>query len=112
MAITIEVSDTVGFTVKGSINNAKGIPQPFSFGLTADRLDSEQIQSKLENDAESTLTDFLASVVKDWSGVKDSAGKSVDYSEDELRKLCRISGVATIAFRAYLREVGAKEKNS
>lgn len=112
MAITIEVSDTVGFTVKGSINSAKGVPQPFSFGLTADRLDSEQIQSKLHSEAESTLTDFLVGVVQDWSGVKDAAGKPVDYSEEALRKLCCIPGVATITFKAYLAEVGAKEKNS
>lgn len=111
MAIKIIVSDTVAFTVKGNINDAKGIAQPFSFKLTCDRLDADQIRGKLQDEAESTLADFLTDVVQDWRDVQDADGKPLDYSEAELRKLCKIPGVATIAFRTYMAEVGAKEKN-
>ena len=54
---------------------------------------------------------ILADVVEDWSGVRDADDKPLPYSEDALRALCRIPGVAAVAFRTYLAEVGAKEKN-
>ena len=50
-------------------------------------------------------------MVEDWSGVKDADDKALPYSEDKLRALCRIPGIASLAFRTYLLEVGAKEKN-
>ena len=111
MAITITVSDTVAFNVKGTINDAAGVPQPFSFKLTCTRLEQEQISNKLKSDTDSSIIDFLADVVEDWSGVRDAEGKTIAYTEDALRKLCKISGVAAVAFQTYLVEVGAKAKN-
>ena len=43
--------------------------------------------------------------------VKDEDGKQIPFSVDALRQLCAIAGVATVAFRTYTTEVGAKEKN-
>lgn len=111
MAIKIVVSDTVGFKVRGSINDANGVPQPFDFKLTCLRLDSEQITAKLKGDQDASLADFLADVVEDWSGVRDETDKPVPYSADAMKQLCKIPGVANVAFRTYLAEVGAKEKN-
>lgn len=111
MAISIVISDTVGFKVKGAINNAAGTPQPFDFNLTAMRLDADEIQDKLKSDGESSITDFLVDVVSGWSGVKDADDKQLPYSEASLRALCKIPGIAGLAFRTYLAEVGAKEKN-
>lgn len=109
MAIKIVVSNAVGFTVKGVINDAAGIPQPFSFKLTCVRMDAEQIQARLRADSEGTLVDFLASVIQDWSGVRDDEDKSLPYSREALNELCTIPGVAAVAFRAYIAEVGAKD---
>lgn len=111
MAIKITLSDTVGFKVKGSINDAAGVPQAFDFGLTCHRLDADQIQTKLKVENEATLTDFLCDVAVGWSGVRDDADKPLDYTPDNLRALCKIPGIAGLAFRTYLAEVGAKEKN-
>lgn len=111
MAISIVISDTVGFKVKGTINNAAGTPQPFDFNLTAHRLDQDEIQSRLKNDSEGSIIDFVSSVVTGWSGVKDADEKPLEFSEDNLRRLCKIPGVGLIAFRTYIAEVGAKEKN-
>ena len=112
MAIRIIVSNLVGFKVKGSINDASGIAQPFDFGLTCVRLSLDEIQSKLREDGESaTVTDFMVSIVRDWSGVKEEDGQTVPYSEGALRALCNISGIAMLVYRAYMNEVGAKEKN-
>lgn len=111
MAISIVVSDTVGIKVKGTLVDSAGITQPFDFRLTCTRLDSDQISAKLKNDPESSITDFLIDVVQDWSGVRDADGKPVPYSESALQQLCKLQGVAMLALRAYLSDVGAKEKN-
>ncbi len=111
MAIKIIVSDTVGFKVKGTINDAAGVAQPFDFNLTCTRLDADQIQAKLKSDSESSITDFMADVVMGWSGVKGEDDKPIPYSEESLRQLFKIAGVAAVSFRTYMTEVGAKEKN-
>lgn len=111
MAIKIVVSDTVGIKVKGAINDANGIPQPFDFRLMCMRLDADQISYKLKSESEASMADFLVDVVEDWSGVRDETDKPVPYSADAMKQLCKIPGVANVAFRTYLAEVGAKEKN-
>ncbi len=111
MALKIVISDTVGIKVKGTINDAAGVPQPFDFGLTCTRLDADQIQAKLKNESDASTADFLGDVITGWSGVRDADDKPLPYSEDALAQLCKIPGVAALAFRTYLAEVGAKEKN-
>jgi hypothetical protein len=111
MGIKIVISNTVRFKVKGTIKDEAGTDQPFDFALTCMRLDSEQIQAKLRGEGDASVTDFLCDVVEDWSGVKDADDKALPYTEDNLRALCRIPGIAALAFRTYLTEVGAKEKN-
>lgn len=111
MAIKIIVSNIVGFKVKGTINDAAGIAQPFDFSLTCKRLNAEQIQAKLKSDTDTSITDFMVDVVSGWSGVKDEDDKQLPYSEEALRQLFEIAGVAGVSFRTYMSEVGAKEKN-
>lgn len=109
MAIKIIVSDTVGFKVKGTINDAAGNPQPFDFKLTCTRLETDALATKIKS--EGSITDFLLDVVTDWYDVKDEDGKQIPFSADALRQLCAIPGVAYVAYRTYTTEVGAKEKN-
>ncbi|MCS4508889.1 hypothetical protein [Xylophilus ampelinus] len=111
MAISIVVSETVSFKVKGTINNATGTPEPFDFRLTCERLDQEQINAKQKEDGEQPLADFLVEVTTDWSGVKTQAKENVPFSEDAYRSLLKIPGLAYLTYRTYLAEVGAKEKN-
>jgi hypothetical protein len=111
MAIRIVVSNTVRFKVKGVINDASGSPQPFDFSLTCRRLPAAELKERLQNAGDTDAADFLAEVIEDWSGVRGEDDQAVPYSVPALLALCQIPGLATVAFRAYLGEVGAKEKN-
>lgn len=111
MAIKITISNTVRFKVRGTIKDAAGVDQPFDFQLQCMRLDADQIKAKLTGESDASVLDFLADVVEDWVGVRDDDDKALPYSEEALRRLCLIPGVAAVAFRTYLAEVGAKEKN-
>jgi hypothetical protein len=111
MAIKITISDKVGIKVKGSIQNEAGAAQPFDFNLICQRLDADQIALRLKDDSERSLIDFMLDVVEDWSGVRSDDDKPLPFSADNYRALCKIPGVALIAFRTYLADVGAKEKN-
>lgn len=108
--ICIELEDRVKFKVRGSFNSADGTSKPFDFDLTARRLDVDAYKDAV-SDTDTTMADFLASVVQDWSGVRDGSGAPVPYSGDALRKLCKVPGLASLMFRTYGLEVGAKEKN-
>lgn len=111
MAIKIVVSDKVGIKVKGNIQDETGTAKPFDFNLVCQRLDADQITSRLKDETDRTLTDFMVDVIEDWSGVRGEDDKPLGYTPDNYRALCKIPGVAMLAFRAYMADVGAKEKN-
>jgi hypothetical protein len=111
VAIKIVISDTVGFKVKGTINDAAGVAQPFDFTLTCQRLDADQIKAKLKDDSDKSFEDFMASIITGWGGVRDADDKPMPYTPEAYGQLCKIPGIANIAFHTYFAEVGAKEKN-
>lgn len=112
MAIKIVISDTVGFKVKGTINDAAGVAQPFDFGLTAKRLTNEQIDAKLGGDfTEPSIMTFMADITEGWSAVRGDDDKPLPYSEENLRALCKIPGLLFLAFKCYREETGVKAKN-
>ncbi len=110
MAIKLVVSNTVAFKVKGSINDAAGVPQPFDFSLTCERLDHDRINAVVQ-DNNGLMADFMKQVTRDWSGVKDEDGKAMEFSEDGFAQLMRIHGMSGLCFHAYMQESGAKPKN-
>jgi hypothetical protein len=109
MSINIVVSDTVGINVKGFINNEDGIAKPFDFFLVCKRMTTDEIELSQKSDG--TIADLFAGIVSDWKRVKSQSGDPVSYSEESLRSLFKIPGVAQLTYRTYLSEVGAKEKN-
>lgn len=117
MAISIVVSDIVRFKVAGLINDEHGVPQPFDFKLTAQRIkDIEVVQSHwrvlLANTENATqVADALLPYMKGWSGVKDEGGQDLPFTEESFRALMRLPGLALLTNSAFLRECGAKEKN-
>jgi len=112
VAIKIVVSNKVGFKVKGTINDAAGVAQPFDFGLTCKRLDNAAIDAKLGGDfSEPAVLGFMLDVIEGWSGVRDDDDKPVAYTEDAFRDLCKIPGVLYLAFKSYREESGVKAKN-
>jgi hypothetical protein len=57
------------------------------------------------------VADFMLEVIEDWQGVRDADDQPMQFTEAAWRQLCKIPGVSLVAFRTYLAEVGAKEKN-
>ncbi len=106
----IEISDTVQFKVKGQLNTADGTSKPFDFDLKCKRLDTDAFKVALD-DGDTTLTSFMTGVAIGWSGVRNGAGEEVAFSEEAFRTICRLPGLASLMFRIYGIEVGAKEKN-
>lgn len=120
MAIKITISDKVGFAVKGHINDVDGKEQPFDFVLIAKRLDEDELnaaQALLVVDAAKTgnhaaIHEKLAEIVTNWTGVRDDSDASLAYSPDLLRGLLKSHrGLGLLAWRTYIHESGAKEKN-
>jgi hypothetical protein len=111
MAFKIVVSDTVGVKVKGTMVDAAGISQPFDFTLFCKRLDADTISNKLKNESESSIADFMTEVTTGWQDVRGEDNATVGFNTNALRQLLNIPGIPALAFRAYLADVGAKEKN-
>jgi hypothetical protein len=110
MAIKIVVSNRVKFKVRGTVKDDAGVDQPFDFTLTCVRLDADALEVRLRERTLS-IVDFMLGVIEDWAGVKDAEDKPLPWSEDAWRSLCLIPGIAMLAYRTYLVEAGAKEKN-
>lgn len=112
MAISIKVSNKVKFKVQGQIRDDAGVNQPFDFTLTCIRLTKEQINAKIREQSDAPVLDFLSEVIEDWAGVRDGDGGALEYSDAALRSLCEaVAGMEGLILRAYIAEVGAKEKN-
>ena len=107
----IAISNKVKFKVRGTIKDENGADVPFDFTLTCQRLDTEAIRALVKDDAENSVADFLATVTEDWAGVQDADGKPLPYTEANLRAVCKVPGIAPLAFSTYFAEVGAKAKN-
>jgi len=107
--IPFKFSPTVRFTVAGTINDDKGVAQPFSFWLICERWTSDRIDAFLKTD-DKTLRDLMLAVAQDWGDVIDS-GEPVPFSADNLDALLKQPGVAVTVFKAYAAEAGAKAKN-
>jgi len=110
MPFKLIVSNTVLVPVKGVINDAAGKSSPFSFSLTCQRLNADELKEALSS-SDTLVGDVVARVAQDWSGVLDEEGQPVAYSDLALKQLLNIPGVAALCFGAYIQAVGAKEKN-
>lgn len=110
MALKLVFSNTVGIRIKGSINDPAGKPQAFDFGLTCKRLTQAEVGDVMREQDRPAI-DFLEEVVQGWSDVKGEDGQPVAFSLEGLRAMCSMPGMALLATRTYLEEVGAKEKN-
>lgn len=112
MAIKISIGNKVGIKVAGTYNDDKGTKQPFDFNLTCQRLNEDDYLAKVNaSSSDVTVTDFMADVTEDWDNVRGEDNAKLPYSAEGLRTLCKIPGVARLAFDTYRAEVGVKAKN-
>ena len=120
MSLKIKVSNMVGFTVEGTINDADGKAQDFNFGLTAKRLDESalaQAQKDLglavaQDGLHDPIANKLCEIITNWSDVRDEDDSPLAFSQDGLRALLNShNGLSLILWRRYQRDCGAREKN-
>lgn len=131
MSIKIIVSNKVGFTVKGEVNDENGQSQPFEFKLTARRFDEEEMAitqaallvgiGKVGNHqpivnllcgSDADDTEAKPALITNWSGVKDEDNAELAFNSERLRQLIKANrGLAGLIWRTYQAEAGAKEKN-
>lgn len=110
IAIDNKVEVPVKFTLKaGKVNKT------FAFTLHCNRLEQEEINTRLEA-ADFKFKSFMVGdgVVTGWEGqrlVLNVDDTPAEFSEDALGALLSIPGVAQVCFGAYQKECGAKEKN-
>lgn len=109
MSISLVIDNVVKFQVKGSFADRTGKDQPFSFYLTCERVDTDEVDDAVKNGAK--YLDFFLERTTDWSGVLDADKKPVPFSADALTSLFKLPGVPMLTWRRYLEEIGAKAKN-
>ena len=82
----------------------------FQFHLTAVRRTQEEIEAQ----PELTIREFLLDNVTDWSGqrlVLLENGEPAAFSRESLDFMLKQPGVLVVAWAAYQRQCGSKEKN-
>ncbi|MEO8118914.1 MAG: hypothetical protein ABI606_06290 [Rhodoferax sp.] len=108
----LAIDDVVEVPVKFTIK-VKGVDKLFAFSFTANRLDQDEISSRLD-EKEKKTKDFMADLITGWSGqrlVLTASDEPADFSPEALEMMLNATGVATVLFNAYLKGCGAKEKN-
>jgi hypothetical protein len=109
MAIKITVSNRVKFNVEGTLKDEDGKDNAFKFGLLCNRITAEQHRERTKGDID--FVQFMVEETSDWFDVKDADNKPLEFSEDNLRNLLNMPGLAALVYFTYMRETGAKQKN-
>lgn len=110
MAKKLAIGNVVDVPVKFTINNA-GKTVAHSVTLVCDRLDNDEIQKRLN---ELTVKEFVTEVTTGWKNqriVVEEDGTPSEFDAEGLEVLFSLPGAPNLAFSAYLKECGAKEKN-
>ena len=108
----LAVENLVKVPVKFNLNN-NGKVSNFSFSLTCDRLDQDELRDVFA-DKDLLIKDLLKRITKGWSGqtlVLDDSNKPAEFSDDAFAAMLGVAGIDGVMYSAYLKEVGAKEKN-
>lgn len=112
MGIKIGIANKVGFKVQGTYNDEDGIKQPFDFKLICRRMEDKEFLDRMNAASnDETVTDFMIEIIEDWDNVRGPDNAKLDYTTDNWRSLCKMPGVARLAFDTYRAEVGVKAKN-
>lgn len=112
MTIRILIADRLKVQVDGTIKDADGADEPFSFTLDCKRLDADALRAILAPEAaQQSLTVLLGGLVSGWSGVSDDDGRPVPFGAEAFQSLLKIPGLASLIWAAYINQVMVKEKN-
>ena len=106
---TLAIDDIVDIPVKFTIRS-KGTAKLFTPTLTIKRLNPEDNESR----SEQSIKDFLHENVIGWKDqrlVLDASGNPADFTPEALELFFSAPGVTILCWNAYIKEIGAKEKN-
>jgi hypothetical protein len=106
---TLAIDDIVEIPVKFTIRS-KGTAKLFTPTLTIKRINPESDESR----SEQSIKDFMHENVIGWKDqrlVLDASGNPADFSQDALSIFFSAPGVTILCWNAYIKEIGAKEKN-
>jgi hypothetical protein len=112
MARKLAIANTVIVPIKFTLSNG-GKAETFNFKLTCDRLEQSSIKATLEDD-KALISEFIKTIAKGWEGQKlviEDDGTPAAFDDESLAIMLETSGVASIIFTSYLKEISAKEKN-
>jgi hypothetical protein len=113
----LRIADKVKFKVEGKMPDTTGQAKPFAFWLMGNRMGSDELQalvSETNADADTpprTVADVMAQQLTGWAEVAGPDGAELPYTEQGLRDLLNIVGMAPLVLRAYIDACGAKAKN-
>jgi len=113
MALKLAIADVIGVKVEGNTTQEDGTSKPFKFILVCDRLPHDQMRKHLD-DKEGTTVDFFLKHAKGWKDQKlvlDEEGNPASFSEEALKVLFTIAGMANSCWAAYLAQVVVTAKN-
>lgn len=106
----------IGNTIKVPVkfeSNSNGITKAFNFNLICDRLPQDELL-KLESDDKELIKDVLKRVTKGWESqtlVLDADNKPAEFNDDAFEMMLSLAAIHVVAWKSYLKEVGAKTKN-
>lgn len=109
----LAIADTVAVKVKLYISSG-GIQKKFDFTLFAKRLDQDEVNRVHKEDGEQPVAEFITKVTTGWEGqrlVLNEDESPAAFDAESLAAMLAVPGVATLIYQAYMRDLGAKEKN-
>lgn len=112
MAFKLAIAQMVTVQVKFTLNE-NGSDRQHKFKLICKRKDADELAATME-DKDLTIKSFLDDVVTGWKEqqlVLNDDGSSADFCPEAFDLLATIPGMVSVIYGAYLKEVGAKEKN-
>lgn len=107
---TLAIDDIVEVPFKFTLKEGR-INRQFSCTLIAKRATPEEIEAEK---GQMAIAEFLPGQCIDWRDqrlVLDQSGQPAEFSPAALKKFLGVPGVFGVAWAAYQRECGAKEKN-
>lgn len=112
MSFKFAIGNIVEVPVKFSVNDGATASSQ-TVTLVCNRISEEERKENLAKD-DLSVGDFMKKVTTGWKGQRfllDESDKPAEFSQDALAALLGFPGLAVLAFTAYLKESGAKEKN-
>jgi hypothetical protein len=108
--LKLTVSNTIAIQVRGTLPREDGSAQPFDYTLVCSRMSAEEFRAKGEAPGGVDMIEFMRGVVQDWRSVADEAGQPLPFSDEGLSALLNITGMASVAYYAYIDGCSAKGK--